>query len=303
MVAVTPLMSVVITPEFAEIEEELMMDVEEETPLILEVSVLTAEARPLLFTKLAVVVAVLPFMILVKVKELVEVETERVLEVDDATRLVRSVDVATPLMVVVRVVPFVARALEVITEVVAVRPLIVVESVLPVTDWVKELIIEAKVEDTPLTIVWKRLTEDEAVLEVIILVVPIDPPRLEVSVFREEERELPVVRLVILALVEVALVATKLVVVALVAVRLVKIAVTAVSSVAKKVVDVALVEVSAVILVVANVEVPVVESVPPTLVFPVVVRDVNVGVGLTEIVEVPLKAILLPASKYDTGVL
>lgn len=86
-------------------------------------------------------------------------------------------------------------------------------------------------------------------------------------------------------------------------VRVVMNPVTAVSSVAKKVVDVALVEVSAVILVVANVEVPVVESVPPTLVFPVVVRDVNVGVGLTEIVEVPLKAILLPASKYDTGVL
>lgn len=140
-------------PEFVERLEELMIDVLEDTPLIVEVSVLTAEARSLLLRKLAVVVATFPFMIEVSMKELVEVDTESVFEVDDATRLVKSVDVATPLMVVVRVVPDVEILLLVITEVVAVSPLMVVDKMLPVTDWVKELMMEASVDDTPLTIV------------------------------------------------------------------------------------------------------------------------------------------------------
>ena len=78
MVAVTPLMRVVITPALAEIDEELMIEVEVERPLIVDVSVLTAEARSLLFKKDAVVVAVLPLTTEVRVNELVEVAMVRV---------------------------------------------------------------------------------------------------------------------------------------------------------------------------------------------------------------------------------
>ena len=86
------------------------------------------------FKKEAVVVATLPFTVLVSVKELVEVETVRVFEVDEATRLVRSVEVATPLMVVVRIAPDVERAFDEMTDVVAVIPLTVEVRMFPVTD-------------------------------------------------------------------------------------------------------------------------------------------------------------------------
>ena len=55
--------------------------------------------------KFAVVVATFPFTIEVRVRELVDVETVRVFEVLEATRFVRLVVVATPLILVVRVVP------------------------------------------------------------------------------------------------------------------------------------------------------------------------------------------------------
>lgn len=58
MVAVTPLMMVVMILEDAEIPEELMILVDVERPFTTLVSVLTAEARELPLTKLAVVVAV-----------------------------------------------------------------------------------------------------------------------------------------------------------------------------------------------------------------------------------------------------
>ncbi len=87
-----------------------------------------------MLTKLAVVVAVLPLTIDVRTNELVEVETVKVCDVDDATRLVRSVEVATPLIVVVSVAPDVERSFEVITVVVAVTPLITVVKTLPVVD-------------------------------------------------------------------------------------------------------------------------------------------------------------------------
>lgn len=134
MVAVTPLMMVVTTPEFAWMIDELMIDVEVERPLTTEVRVLTAEERPFELRKVAVVVAVLPLTIDVRVKELVVVETVSVLEVEEATKLVKSVDVATPLIVVVRVAPVVERAFDEMTEEVAVTPLIVVVSTLPTRD-------------------------------------------------------------------------------------------------------------------------------------------------------------------------
>ena len=197
-------MTVVTTPALAESVEELMIEVDDETPLMMEVRVLTAEERELALMKDAVVVATLPLTVEVRVKELVEVETVRVLEVEEATRLVKSVVVATPLMMVVRVAPLVERAFEVMILEVACTPLTVEVRTLPDADWVKELMIEARLDEIPLVITWKRLADEDAVFEVMIVEVPIDPPRLEVRVLPEAERVLEVERLVKVGLVAVA---------------------------------------------------------------------------------------------------
>jgi hypothetical protein len=228
VVAVTPLMTVVTTPWLAESVDEVIILVEVATPLTVEVSVLTRDVRSLALTKRAVVVATVPLTIEESVKELVEVETVRVWDVDEATRVVRSVEVATPFMVVVRNVPLVERAFEVIRDDVAVIPLMTEVRTLPVACWVKDVMIDASDEETPFTIVWKRLADEEAVSEVMILVVPTEPPMFEVRVFPEDERVFEVERLVVV----------RLVVVALVAVRLVKVPVSAVRSDEKKEVEV-----------------------------------------------------------------
>jgi hypothetical protein len=56
-------------------------------------------------------------------------------------------------------------------------------------------------------------------------------------------------------------------------------------------------------VVVAKVEVPVTERVPPTEALPVELIVVNDGVAVIPIVEVPEKTTLDPAIRYDTGVL
>ncbi len=242
-------MMVVMTPAFAATEEEVMIEVLVARPLMVEVRVLTADVRSFPLTNRAVVVATLPLTTEVSMKELVDVETVSVFEVDDATRAVRSVVVATPLIVVVRRVPEVERALEEMTDDVAVIPLMTVVRVFPVRLWVKELMRVANVEETPLTIVWKKLAEEEAVLEVMILEVAEEPPRLEVRVLPEADKVLLVVRLVM---------------VAFVAVRLVKTAVAAERAVVKKLVEVAFV----------NVEETVVRTVAKKLLAVVVARAV-----------------------------
>lgn len=258
-------MTVVTIPFVAVSDEELIIEVEEATPLIVEVSVLTAEAKSWLLMKLAVVVAVLPLTIEVRMNELVEVDTVRIFEVDEATRLVRSVVVATPLMVVVSDEPLVERAFEVMTEVVAVTPLIAVVRTLPVTDCVKELIIEASVPDTPLMIVWKTLADDEATLLVMMVEVADDPPMFEVRMLPEEESAFPVVRLVTVTLLKIPVVPLSVVIVEELEVRSVIVAEE--------------------IVVVAKVDVPVTVSV------------VNVGVADTLIVEVEVRVMLFPAVK------
>jgi hypothetical protein len=212
-------MTVVTIPFVAASVELLMIAVDEAVPFTVEVSVLTAEARSLVLMNCAVVVAVLPLTTEVRTNELVEVAIVKVLEVDDATRLVRSVVVATPFTVVVRIVPVVERAFEEITEEVAVIPLIVVVKVLPERDCVKELMIDASEEVTPLTIVWKRFADEDAVFEVMILVVPVEPPTFEVRILAEEESVFVVARLVTVRLVVVALVVVSVVKVASVARR------------------------------------------------------------------------------------
>lgn len=61
-------------------------------------------------------------------------------------------------------------------------------------------------EEMPLTIVSRKLDDDEATLEVMIVDVPIDPPMFEVRVLLDEERVFAVLRMVMVADAEVRLV-------------------------------------------------------------------------------------------------
>jgi hypothetical protein len=70
--------------------------------------------------------------------------------------------------------------------------------------------ILVKAEEIPLTIVAKVLVVVLNVLELMIVEVPIDPPKLEVKVLAEDERVLFTFKLVTLKLVVVALVNIRL---------------------------------------------------------------------------------------------
>ena len=242
VVAVCPLIVVVITPLLKAILDWLMRLAVVVTPLTMDVKVLTAELRELLLIKLAVVVETLPLTILLRVKELVVVETESIL-VDPLLIIdCKSVLVDTPLIVEVRVVPDWERILELIvlklvlvvipltlevrdiplvvveierllfeiTEEVAITPLIVVVKVLPVRDWVKDEMNCLIPELTPLIIFSKKLLDVEAILVLIIFtLLELDPPILEESVLLDEVRVLEVLRLVTFRLVVVPELAVK----------------------------------------------------------------------------------------------
>jgi len=79
-----------------------------------------------------------------------------------------------------------------ITEDVADTPLIVVVSTLPVNTCVNELMIEAKVEVIPFTIVERKLVDEVATFEVIAEVVEMIPFTFEVRMFADDERVLVV---------------------------------------------------------------------------------------------------------------
>ncbi len=68
----------------------------------------------------------------------------------------------------------------------------------------------ATVEEIPLTSTWKKLVDDEATFEVMMVDVPTEPPMLEVIVLPEALRELEVERLVTARLVVVAFVTVRL---------------------------------------------------------------------------------------------
>ena len=193
VVAITPLMFVVTTPLEAAIVFELIIDVLVDTPLITDVNVFTAEFNVFELMKLPVVVATLPFTVEVNVNVFVEVEIVNVLDVLDATRFVRSVDVDTPFTEVVSVVPFVDTPFDEITVVVAVTPFTVVVSTLPVTDCVNELMMFATVDEIPLMIVWNRFALDDAVAELMIVDVDDTPLTFEVNVLADEDNTLVVV--------------------------------------------------------------------------------------------------------------
>ncbi len=67
----------------------------------------------------------------------------------------------------------------------------------------KELIRVTTLDAIPLTIVCRKLGDEEAMLDVIIVDVPIDPPMFEVRVLLDEEREFEVLSVVIVAEAEV----------------------------------------------------------------------------------------------------
>jgi hypothetical protein len=158
--------------------------------------VLVAETKVLEFTKLPVVVATLPFTVEVRVKLLLEVEIVRVLEVEEETRLERStVEVATPLITVVKLEPEVVTELEVMMEVVAETPFTVEVRTLPVTDWVKELIKEITAEEIPFRIEVKVLVVVEILLEVMMEEVEMTPFTEEVATLPPTVKELELITL------------------------------------------------------------------------------------------------------------
>lgn len=157
MVATTPFIVVVIIPDEAVIRLELMMLEVDTSPFTLEVRVLTADERSLLFTPVMVVVAITPFTSEVKIVEVEVVATERTL----------------PVMI----------------EEVAVTPLTVEVKTLPVADWVKLLIMFARPELIPFTITSNTFAEDEATLEVMIEEVDVTPFTVEVRTLAAAERE------------------------------------------------------------------------------------------------------------------
>lgn len=101
---------------------EVMIEEVDVTPFTVEVSTLAAADSEFAFTKFAVVVATTPFTIEVRTKSLVVVEMVSVCEVPALMIDWRSVEVATPLIVVVSTVPEAESALEVMMLEVAVEP-------------------------------------------------------------------------------------------------------------------------------------------------------------------------------------
>lgn len=107
MVAITPLIFTVISPLAAASSLEVIIEEVAITSFTLEVRVFIEASKVFLLINDPVVVATFPFTVEVSIKVLVEVEISKRLEVDEATKLAKSVVVATPLIMVVKVVPLV----------------------------------------------------------------------------------------------------------------------------------------------------------------------------------------------------
>jgi hypothetical protein len=127
-------------------------------------------------------------------KLLVVVAMLSVLVVDEAKRDEREVVATNPLMLVVNTPVLVAKvtALLDITLLVALTPFTVVVSVLPLSVVVRELMMFVNSVVTPFTILAKVLVVVESEFELMIVLVPIDPPMFEVKILEELERELVV---------------------------------------------------------------------------------------------------------------
>ena len=208
----------------------LMILLVAETPLVLLVSTFPVEDR--VFEVTADEVASIPFTVLEIVLPLVEsvlvvldamalaklvvavtpltFDDSTTPETDSAFELMIEVDEATPLTVEVIVLALEDTPFDEMTEDVAVTPLIVVVRVLPDRDWVNELMMLAREEVMPLTIVERVLPVEVATFELMILVLALEPPTFEVSVFPVTTTEFGTDRLVTERLVAVALFAVTL---------------------------------------------------------------------------------------------
>jgi hypothetical protein len=101
-VATTPFTVVVSTlPLSVVVREFMILATRVETPFTIEAKVLVVVERVLVFMKLALVVAITPLVILVKVKLFVVVAIDRVFVVDEAMRDDSEVVATTPFMLVV----------------------------------------------------------------------------------------------------------------------------------------------------------------------------------------------------------
>lgn len=163
------------------------------TPFTIEVITLFKESILLLLIIPEVIVAPLPLTVEARVKLLVEVEIVKKLVVPVLITDCKSVVVETPFTVEVKTVPEILRPFEVIIELVATTPLIVVVKMLLLADWVKLLMIFVIPEDIPFTITSKKLLEEEAVLLLIIVLVPITPFTFEDNILLDEVKLLVVV--------------------------------------------------------------------------------------------------------------
>jgi hypothetical protein len=178
VVATTPFIVEVIMPAFAKSVFELTAVVVDTLPFTFDVITFTADCKSLLFTNCAVVDEITPFVFDIRVKELVDVDTVKLLLV--------------------------------IIELVATTPFIILVNVFPVADWVKEFIKLVKAEVTPFTIFANELVVVEITFEFIIVEVPIDPPTFEVIVFTKEDSIFETDKFVTARLVPVAFVKVKL---------------------------------------------------------------------------------------------
>jgi hypothetical protein len=167
VVAITPFIFVVITPELALILLLFIIELLEVIPLTFVVKVFKAEARVLVFIKLAVVVATIPLTFEVNTKELVPVEILKLFKVPEFIIDCRSVLVATPLMVVVRTVPLADIPLLFIILLVDTSPFIFVVKVFPEDDCVNKLIKLVTALDIPFTILVNVFVVVEIVLVVL----------------------------------------------------------------------------------------------------------------------------------------
>lgn len=193
VVAITPLIVEVITPEVAVKLLLLIMLVVSVTPFTIEVITLFKESILLLLIIPLVIVAPLPLTVEARVKLFVEVEIVKKLVVPVLITDCKSVVVETPFTVEVKTVPETLRPFEVIIELVAITPLIVVVKMLLLADWVKLLMIFVIPEDIPFTITSKKFPVEEAVLLLIIVLVPITPFTFEDNILLDEVKLLVVV--------------------------------------------------------------------------------------------------------------
>ena len=216
-----------ITPAFADIVLELIIEEVPVTPLTIDVNSLTAEERAFWLMKLAVVVEVTPFTVDERVKELVEVETVNTLVVPAFMIDWRSVDVATPFTIEVSIVPLDVKLLELIIDEVEIDPPMLEVIVLEAEDKVfgtSKLVTERLVVVPEFAVKLLRVAVLVDVKLLVVRLVPVALSKIRDDIYAERVLKISVKKLVVVAFVIDALVEKRLVEVELVSIALVIVA-------------------------------------------------------------------------------